>query len=197
MNTITWFTLILILAAVGCKNAERNFFQSMHETNLFLDTFSLANLKGVGFVNHPVTIQGREYYEFNHNNNALLFSGFFRREDNKIFMLPSHADSEIIFIDLSALSKAPEAVIQTKTNIYIVRHHGLITSHTHEDSAFQVEITTELKFSQPETLVFKVDKNLDLISLERINCKRDTLEIIFKPDQRIFLKSINQHSLCL
>ena len=194
-----FFSLIVCFIFLECVHSERrDFFKSLKSENVFLDTFSLFNLKEFGISEHSKEINGKKYFQINSDKSAIILDGFFRKEKNAILFLPSGSDSEILFIDPSPVASAglTEARIKTKTILYVIRGNEPQFDYDLKDTVRKVEIYVESQAVQPEVITFSITKDLDIASLERVNCKQDTLIMKFIPKQQVYFKTINT-ALCL
>lgn len=191
---------MLFIFLFSCHEAKRDFFQNLKAENIFLDTFSLSNLKGVGLSAKPTVRQGKNYYAFNVPENSVYANGSFCRVKDKLFFLPNEADTEMLFLDLrwnTSSSIAPQSLTTKNRSFYSVEWLGLSYNAVLRDSVYNVKINSSNIFSRPEDLLFEVSKNFELITIEQINCKHDTLTINFSPKEEVYFKHINKSAVCL
>lgn len=192
---------IVFICLLSCNEAKRDFFQNLKAKNIFLDTFSLSNLKGVGLSAEPTIKQeGKSYYDFNIPKNSIYTNGLFCKVKDKLFFLPNGADREFLFLDLrwNTLSTiAPQSLTTESQSFYSTEWLGLSYNAALRDSVYNVKINSNNIFNRSEDLLFEISKKLELISIEQINCKHDTLTINFFPKQEVYFKHINKNAVCL
>lgn len=191
-----YFILIIIL--FSCTETDRNFFQNLKMKNHFLDTFSLSNLKKFGLSSKPTLKNGKYYYDFNKSDNSIYAEGSFRKDDGKLFFLPNESNNELLFLDTSQLTMSSGQKVTTRNkSFYEIKLLGVSYNSDLRDSTFKIEMNDGGTFSHPETLLFEINKKLDVLSIEHINCKHDTLMINFFPRQEVYYKYINKSAVCL
>ncbi len=181
---------MLFIFLFSCNEVKRDFFQNLKAENIFLDTFSLSNLKGVVLSSKPTIRQGKNYYAFNVSENSIHANGSFCRVKDKLFFLPNEADTEILFLDLrwnTSSSIAPQSLTTKNQSFYSLEWLGLSYNAVLRDSVYTVKINSSNIFSRPEDLLFEVSKKFELISIEQINCKHDTLTINFFQKKKCIL----------
>lgn len=195
------FLLILLVLLFSCNRTKREFFQSMGAENRFLDSFSLYNLKSFGMSSKPISKNGKLYYEFNCTSNLVYVRGYFRKENRKLFFLPKNSEKEFLFLDASlgnSSAQLREWEETTKDNdLYELRWLGFAYNYIIKDSTFKIQINEDGIFTLPESLVFEVSKNFDILKIEHVNCKNDTLIMNFYPKQEVYFSHINKAAVCL
>jgi hypothetical protein len=184
----------------SCSETKRDFFQNLKADNTFLDTFSLSNLKGFGLTNNLISKRGKDYYSFNCADNGIYVSGSFRKDEGTIHFLPEDSDTELLFLDSSWKSTSfvdLQSVTTKSKDFYSVTWLGLSFSHTFNDSIYNVKIDCDGVFNHPESLIFQVKRDFELVSIRHVNCKQDTLLIRFLPKEEIYFTHYNPRSKCL
>jgi len=192
--------LIMVMFLFSCTESRRDFFQNLKTDNIFLDTFSSSNLKGLGLSNKSTSKEGKRYYEFNSFNNIIYITGSFRKEDSRILFLPEGSDIEFLFLDLNwntSSSIQPQSVTTKNRDFYSVTWLGLSYNSVFSDSVYNIKIDGDGMFNHPESLIFQVKKDFELVSIEHINCKHDTLLINFLPKKEVNFKYLNTNTKCL
>lgn len=193
--------VLMIILLFSCNENKRDFFQSLQSTNYFLDTFSMCNLKGFGMSDKSVVKDGRAYYQFNNLNNSIYTQGFFFRDKQELFFLAENSDSAILFFNASIWNKPVQKTsqkISTKTQtVYETQFLGLVYNNDLKDSTSRIVLRMSNILNRTEALVFEVTKKLDVLTIEHINCKNDTLEMKFFPKQEVYYKHFNKSAVCL
>jgi len=190
----------MVMFLFSCTESRRDFFQNLKTDNIFLDTFSSSNLKGLGLSNKSTSKEGKRYYEFNSFNNIIYITGSFRKEDSRILFLPEGSDIEFLFLDLNwntSSSIQPQSVTTKNRDFYSVTWLGLSYNSVFSDSVYNIKIDGDGMFNHPESLIFQVKKDFELVSIEHINCKHDTLLINFLPKKEVNFKYLNTNTKCL
>ncbi len=192
----------MIFCFVSCKDGyKRDFFKSIKDENFFLDTFSLSRLKKFGISNKSVLRNGNTYYDFNVLSNSIYTNGSFSRNKRKVFFLPEKSETELLLVDMALWNNPsqmlPQRVSTLSQTVYEITRSELVYNDNLRDSVLNVEMRMSNILNQTETLVFAITKGVDILSIEHINCKNDTLIMKFLPKQEVYFKNINKSSRCL
>ncbi|MEI6811093.1 MAG: hypothetical protein WCK60_03550 [Candidatus Nomurabacteria bacterium] len=194
--------IILAICFFSCTDGtKRDFFQSVKVENHFLDTFSLSDLKSFGISNKSTLKNGRAYYDFNSLSNAIYTNGFFSKDKGKIFFLPEKSEQELLLLDTS-LWNAPAQILPQKLStksqtVYEITRLELVYNENFKDSVLSVEMRMSNILNRTETLIFNITKGLDILAIEHVDCKNDTLIMKFFPKQEVYFKYINKSGRCL
>jgi hypothetical protein len=195
------YLLIFSFVFFACGRQDRQFFQSLKVKHAFLDTFSQFDLKGFGISNKSIEQRGKSYYNFNAGKNSVFIGGFFRRESNIIYFLPRDAEKELIFFDiikpnLSSDDSGRKVITQTRGYFEIVEK-GSIYNALLNDTTYLVEINGNGLVSESESLIFEINEKFDIVNIKHVNCRNDTLTMVFQPDEKVFYANRNDSVKCL
>jgi len=193
--------LVFVITGVSCKKKERDFFKSIQSKNVFLDTFSLLNLKGFGLSIAPF-IKANEYcFEFNNSKNSIYITGAFYEKDESLFFFPENSNSSMVFLDKGMWdfsNQISSQEVTTKDNsVYEVSRLGLKFNQEIKDSTIDVGIRVSGMSIGTQFLIFEISKELDVLKLLHINCKNDTLVINFFPQREVYYRHLNESTRCL
>jgi hypothetical protein len=193
--------VLMMIFLFSCNENKRDFFQSLQSENHFLDTFSMCNLKGFGMSDKSVVKDGRAYYQFNNLQNSIYTEGFMFRDKQELYFLPENSDRTILFFDASiwnkAVPKKPQKMSTKSQTVYETQFLGLIYNNYLKDSTSRIELRMSNILNRTEALIFEVTQKLDVLTIEHINCKNDTLVMKFFPKQEVYYKHINKSAVCL
>lgn len=195
------FFILLIIFFLSCYKSKRDFFQNVNSENHFLDTFSLSNLKGFGISDKATIKKNKDYYEFNQSENSIYMQGYFNRTENKIFFLPENSENDLLFFDKSfwntSLQRKSKMIRTKSQTTYEISIPEIIYNSEIKDSTINIKMSMSNILNRSETLVFEINKKLDVLKIEHINCKQDTLIMKFFPKQEVYYKHINRSAVCL
>jgi hypothetical protein len=194
--------LILAMWFVSCNDGyKRDFFKSVKDENYFLDTFSLSDLKKFGISNKSILKNGKAYYDFNSLSNSIYTNGFFSMNKGKVFFLPEKSEGELLLVDMSLWNTPsqilPQRLSTQNQTIYEIKRLGLDFNNNLKDSVLNVEMRMSNILNRTETLIFAITKEVDILSIEHIDCKNDTLIMKFFPKQEVYFKHIDKSARCL
>ena len=205
-NSINFFYATLLLVSfmhLGCKRERRNFFLNIEERNIFMDTFSLANIKGFGIGNESIEKNGETYYEFNINKNEIPLKGYISKRGKDLFFKNfAVSNEEYLFYSPSFKNvyKDNDIIKRNKDKSPTeIKFGGYKIDSLSNDSLLSISYKVKHAFdsSEPGEVIFFYNNENELIKFYFIDCKNDTLQINLTPTRNIFYKHEKSNVLCL
>ncbi|HEY8898343.1 MAG TPA: hypothetical protein VIM79_26125 [Niastella sp.] len=193
--------LSLMIFYLSCSTNERRFFISLKDSNPFLDSFSSLNLKGFGLSLKGKMLNNHSVFEFNKNDNSIGTSGDFYESNGRLFFLPTNSDKELILYDKNMWYNLndffAEAIVTKDRTSYETSLIGVSFNKEVRDSTLSVAINRSSILNKTESVIFEVTKGLDVSKVVYVNCKNDTLVMVFLPKEEVYYKCKNNSTGCL